>query len=100
MKLSNEEYDKSVKKFVLRLADPSPRIEITIHVVIKADHMHEPMLYSMLTREFLDKMKYQKAIWIPNNDKLFNYSIRQVSFVIRQYRNRLSNQAEMCLTAW
>ena len=48
MKLSNEEYDISVKKFVVKIADPPPRVKITIRVDI--DAYHKPMLECILTR--------------------------------------------------
>ena len=41
VKLSKEEYDKSAQK-VVRIADPPPRVEITIRVDIEAYHKHEP----------------------------------------------------------
>ena len=59
--VSNEEYDKSAKKFVVRIAYPPPRVEITIRMDIDADHKHEPIMECILTSEFLDKMKYQEA---------------------------------------
>ena len=29
-----------------------------------------------------------------------DYLVRHIRFVIRQYKNELSNQIKMCLTAW
>ena len=61
VKLSNEEYDKSVNKLVGRIADPPPRVEFTIRVDINVHSKHEARLECMLTSGFLDKMSYQHA---------------------------------------
>ena len=61
VKLSNEEYDKLVNKLVGRIADPPPRVEITIRVDINVYSKHEARLECMLTSGFLDKMSYQPA---------------------------------------
>ena len=53
VKLPNEEYVESTKKFEARPAKPSPKIEITIRVDVDAYHSHQPRLQCKLFEKFL-----------------------------------------------
>ena len=53
VKLPNEEYVESTKKFEARPAKPSPKIEITIRVDVDAYHTHQPRLQCKVFEKFL-----------------------------------------------
>ena len=57
VKLQNEEYVKSAKKFEVRPAKPSPKVEITIRLDMEAYYNHQPRLECNLLNSFLDKMR-------------------------------------------
>ena len=63
VKLQNEVYVKSAKKFVEKLADPSPTIDITLRVDFQAYNDHEPRLDCLILNKHIDKMRRSSGIW-------------------------------------
>ena len=57
VKLPNEEFNKSTKKFVPKTADPLPRVKITIRVDAQSYKTHKPELELGLPPKFIAKMR-------------------------------------------